>query len=74
MINQRIEPATVASRTAAMSIPAFCDAYGIGRTLAYREVRAGRLRIRKVGRRSIVMVADAEEWASALPWRGIDTS
>jgi hypothetical protein len=40
--------------------------YSIGRTAAYREIRDGRLRITKVGRRTLVANVDAESWLSAL--------
>lgn len=51
----------------AMSIRAFCDTYDIGRTKAYEEINAGRLKARKAGRRTIVTADDAEQWLSCLP-------
>ena len=51
----------------AMSIRTFCKTYDIGRTSAYTEIRAGRLKVRKVGRRTIITADDAEEWLSRLP-------
>jgi len=51
----------------AMSIGVFCETYGIGRTKTYEEIKSGRLRVRKVGRRTIVTADDAEEWLSTLP-------
>ncbi|CDX30875.1 Phage excisionase (fragment) [Mesorhizobium sp. ORS 3359] len=53
----------------AFSIEAFCEFYGIGRTHAFGEIKAGRLRARKSGRRTIVLRSDAEAWAQALPER-----
>jgi excisionase family DNA binding protein len=50
-----------------MSIDGFCKGYGIGRTRAYEEIHAGRLKARKVGRRTIITLDDAEEWLSRLP-------
>ena len=50
-----------------MSIGVFCETYGIGRTKTYEEIKSGRLRVRKVGRRTIVTADDAEEWLSTLP-------
>jgi Helix-turn-helix domain len=51
----------------AMSVQAFCDRYDIGRTRAYEEIHAGRLKARKAGRRTIITLDDAEEWLSRLP-------
>jgi hypothetical protein len=51
----------------AMSVRGFCEAVGIGRTRFYQEVKTGRLRVRKVGRRTIVTSDDAEDWLNRLP-------
>jgi hypothetical protein len=51
----------------AMSIDGFCKGYGIGRTKAYEEINAGRLRARKAGRRTIITADDAEDWLNRLP-------
>ena len=51
----------------AMSVQAFCDRYDIGRTKAYEEINAGRLKARKAGRRTIITADDAEDWLSRLP-------
>ena len=51
----------------AMSVQAFCERYDIGRTKAYEEINAGRLKARKAGRRTIITSDDAEEWLSHLP-------
>jgi len=56
-----------ASAKRAFSIAEFCDRYGIRRTKTYQEIKAGRLRIVKVGRRSLVREKDAEAWLAALP-------
>lgn len=40
----------------------FCQAYGIGRTTFYAEVKAGHLPIVKIGNRTLVRVVDAEAW------------
>jgi hypothetical protein len=51
----------------AMSVQAFCERYDIGRTKAYEEINAGRLKARKAGRRTIIIVDDAEDWLGRLP-------
>ena len=54
-------------RQRAMSVRGFCESVGIGRTRFYQEVKTGRLRVRKVGRRTIVTSDDAEDWLNCLP-------
>ena len=51
----------------AFTIDEFCKAHGIGRTLCYAEIAAGRLKIRKAGRRTLIMATDAAAWREALP-------
>ena len=51
----------------AFSVAEFCKRYGIGRSLAYQEHKAGRLSFRKVGTRSLILTSEAERWASSLP-------
>jgi excisionase family DNA binding protein len=41
--------------------------YGIGRSKFYQEVAAGRIRLRKCGRRTLVSTDDMETWAAGLP-------
>jgi excisionase family DNA binding protein len=50
-----------------MSIRAFCETYGVGRTTVYSEIKAGRLRVKKAGRRTIIGDEAAEEWWRSLP-------
>lgn len=51
---------------AAYSIRGFCQAYTVGRSLAYREIAIGRLQAVKAGRRTIILKAEAEAWAASL--------
>lgn len=51
----------------AFGVEEFCRRYGVGRTTAYAEMKAGRLSRRKVGKRSIITEDDAEAWLRALP-------
>lgn len=50
----------------AYRIPEFCTTYVISRTALYREVKAGRLRLLKRGKRSLIERAEAERWFAAL--------
>jgi len=51
----------------AMSVNDFLTWASIGRTKFYEECSAGRLRIRKIGRKTVVTMADAQAWLDALP-------
>ena len=55
------------ARQRAMSIARFSEDYAIGRTKAYEELRSGRLRGRKIGKRTIISQDDAEAWLRQLP-------
>jgi hypothetical protein len=52
---------------AAMSVSEFCRWACIGKTKAYAEVKAGRLSIRKIGSKTVVLRSDADQWLHALP-------
>jgi hypothetical protein len=49
----------------AYSIDEFSATYGVCRAKVYGEIKAGRLKIRKVGRRTIIASEDAEDWFAA---------
>jgi hypothetical protein len=55
------------SQRRGMSIEDFSERYGPGRTKTFEEIRAGRLRAKKIGRRTIIAEDDAEEWLRQLP-------
>jgi excisionase family DNA binding protein len=55
------------SLSAAMTIDQFCRAYSVGKTKAYSEIRAGKLKIRKLGSKTLVARADADAWLNSLP-------
>jgi excisionase family DNA binding protein len=55
----------------AMSIPEFCERYGPGRTKTYEELKSGRLRARKIGKRTVITEDDAEDWLLRLPVVGV---
>jgi excisionase family DNA binding protein len=50
----------------AFSIREFCQLYELGRTKAYQEINAGRLKSVKVGSKTIIRADDAEEWLASL--------
>lgn len=39
----------------------------IGRTKAYQEIEAERLKVRKLGRKTLILRKDAEAWLENLP-------
>jgi|GEM_PF-1294334 hypothetical protein len=50
----------------AFRVSEFCQVYVISKASFYREVQAGRLRIVKRGRRSLVERTEAERWFGKL--------
>jgi excisionase family DNA binding protein len=52
-----------------MTVADFCTRYSVGRTSLYREVNAGRLKLRKFGSATRIARADAEAWGERLPFR-----
>jgi hypothetical protein len=44
-----------------------CAAGGFGRTKAYEAIAAGRLKARKLGRRTIILSDDLRDFLQALP-------
>jgi excisionase family DNA binding protein len=50
----------------AMSIKGFCDWGNIGLSTFYKEVTSGRLKVVKVGRKTLVRMSDALAWLAAL--------
>ena len=51
----------------AFDIASFCQRFRTNRTALYRELDAGRLVAKKVGRRTIITKADALHWLENLP-------
>jgi excisionase family DNA binding protein len=51
----------------AMSIRDFCERYDVGRTTVHQEIKEGRLKARKAGRRTLIGDDDARAWWLALP-------
>ena len=49
-----------------MSIKETCAATGLGRTKIYQLINCGALKARKIGKRTIVLKADLEDFLSSL--------
>ena len=45
----------------------FCKKENIGHTKFYEEVNSGRLKAKKVGRRTIILPAERRRWRNNLP-------
>jgi excisionase family DNA binding protein len=54
-------------RRRAMSLTEFCERYGPSRTKTYEEIKCGRLRAIKCGKRTLITEDDAEAWLMSLP-------
>jgi len=51
----------------AFAVREFCARYGICRQTFYDEVHRGRLRAVKLGKKSLVLRADADAWVATMP-------
>ena len=51
----------------AYSITELTRSSGVGRSFIYEEIKSERLNVRKAGRRTLVLIADAEAWLANLP-------
>lgn len=60
-------PLGLVAGKAAFSMDEFCKAFGVKRGLAYEEIKEGRLKIRKAGRRTLIRAVDARQWLDSLP-------
>ena len=58
---------TIDNNGGAFTLPQFLNWAQIGRTKAYQEIDAGRLKIRKLGRKTLILRKDAEAWLEGLP-------
>lgn len=53
----------------ALTIDEFCRWARAGRTMAYAEIKAGRLRAVKIGSRTVIPMENARAWLASLPQR-----
>jgi excisionase family DNA binding protein len=51
---------------AALTVAEFCAALSIGRTTFYEQVRAGRIRVLKVGTRTLVPTSEVDAFLQKL--------
>jgi excisionase family DNA binding protein len=51
----------------AYTIKEFKEVHRIGHDKTYDEIREGRLRAIKVGRKTLILKTDADQWAANLP-------
>ncbi len=62
MTQKAKEQKTASIARKAFDILEFCEAYRVGRSTAYEEIRTGRLTIFKVGKLTRISVEAAENW------------
>jgi hypothetical protein len=51
----------------ALTVSQFQKLASIGRTKTYHEIKCGRLVARKIGRKTVILVADARTYLENLP-------
>jgi predicted DNA-binding transcriptional regulator AlpA len=51
----------------AITVPEFAERYGLCRATVYEERKRGRLKISKVGAKSLIFDTDEEAWRNAVP-------
>jgi hypothetical protein len=54
------------NETQAYDVRSFCQAHSISRSFAYLEIKAGRLKRFKAGRRTLISREAAEAWRHSL--------
>lgn len=57
------------TRTGAFQVKEFLTWARISRTTFYAQVKKGKIPLKKVGKRSLVLRTDAERWLNTLPER-----
>ena len=51
----------------ALTLSEFLEWASIGRTKVYQEIDAGRFKIKKLGRKTLILRKDAISWLESLP-------
>lgn len=49
-----------------LTIAEFCHIYGVGQTFTYDLIKAGKIKALKAGRKTMIPVEAAQEWADSL--------
>ncbi|MGV7030676.1 helix-turn-helix domain-containing protein [Methylobacterium symbioticum] len=49
------------------SVAEAVGASGVGRSFLYEQIKSGRLKARKLGRRTLILAEDLQSWLAALP-------
>jgi excisionase family DNA binding protein len=70
--NQAAIPANVAPL--AIDLKGLQRLVPISRTTVYEEIKRGRLRLHKVGRRSLFLTSEVQGWLTGLAVNGADSS
>lgn len=50
----------------ALSVNEFCTSFSIGRSHFYEQVKAGRIKVLKAGKRTLITTAEAQRWLESL--------
>lgn len=64
---QRAQSLELNRHKLAYTIPELVSASGAGRSKIYEEIAAGRLKVRKLGKRTLALHEDATAWLQSLP-------
>jgi len=57
-----LPPVAAETPKLAFTIPEVCDAIGLSRSMIYKEIKAQRLKVKKVGARVLVPVDEIKAW------------
>lgn len=57
----------------AFTIAELAQVAGVGRSFIYEEIRGGRLKVRKAGRRTLILHSAASDWLVAMPELWVNT-
>lgn len=60
-------PRNPAPEPQALTVAEFLAAYRIGRSTLYEEIKAGRIEVRKIGKRTLIPAESARTWFESLP-------
>ena len=56
----------------ARTVRGFCEAYGVGKSKVYELIAQGKLDVRKVGRRTLIVEESAKAWFNAAAKPSMD--